>query len=185
MTAIKIIACGAVYFLVVFLLVIRRQARPALPWAVCIMSQVLCAVFFYDMTDFFKALFPPETFGYLGTGLPSGILCFGNLILIFVMFGPVMDRLSQKDEEDLPEADENDFRVVPLPTDITLNPSLAASAQEDSAPDVTMEFIEKMIADGRREEALKYLKMLAYYGKDEQTRMDASLKMAELNRVEA
>ncbi len=180
--AIKIIGCGAVYFLVVYLLVIRRQARPILPWTLCILSQVCCAVFFYDMVDISKRLFPPESYGYLGTALPSAILCFGNLLLIFHLFGSVMDRLEEKDAA--ADEEESDFRVVPLPTDITLNESLTVTAEEEAAPDITMDFIEKMIGEGRRDEALKYLKMLAYYGKDEQTRMDASLKMAELGKVE-
>lgn len=182
MTTIKIIGCGAVYFLTIYLFVIRRQVRPILPWSVCILSQVLCSVFFYDMVDISKQIFPAETYGYLGTALPSGILFFGNMILIFVMFGPVIDRLQRKEEGKT--AEESDFRVVPLPSDITLNPDLTADVSEEKTPDVTMEFIENMINEGRKDEALKFLKMLAYYGKDEQTRMDASLKMAELNRME-
>ena len=176
-TVIQIIACGIIYFLVVYLFVIRREARPIVPWSVCITSQVVCAVFFYNIVDFVKGFLPEERFGSLGMVIPSALMCTWNLLLIYIMFGRYMK--PPKDDEPERASVNEKFRVAPLPV---INAGGEASeAGEDGG--VTIAFIEDMIADGRRDEAVKYLKMLAYYGKDDQSRAEAKRMMAELNEA--
>ena len=172
----KILGCGIVYFLVVYLFVIRREARPIIPWAVCIISQVVCFVFFQDIMAYCKSVLP-DPFGMV---LPSATICFGNLALIITMFGPVLDRIKEKSEG--PEQEETEFRVAPLPNAMKQNAEQIAGKQNDDDED-SLAFIQKMIAEGRKDEALKYLKMLAYYGKDEQSRAEAAKMIAELNTV--
>ncbi len=180
MEILKIVACGVVYFLVVYLLVIRREARPIIPWAVCIASQVICSVFFYNLVDFFKRILPEEEYGNLGMVIPSGILCFGNLILIFVMFGIFMNSKQEKNT-DLSKKAES-FTAAPLANVLDMDSEKNESSVFSGKADVTMEYIRRMLADGRRDEAMKYLRMLAYYGKDEQAKAEAVRLMATINQ---
>lgn len=176
----KILGCGVVYFLVVYLFVIRRESRPILPWIVCILAQVIGTVFFFDIKEWFLTFLPAEQYGSLAMVIPSAVLCFGNLALIFFMFGKVLNNINEKNAEVVET--RQDFRIAPLP------PSFSAGAENVSASDgetdITIDFIRKMIADGRREEALKYLKMFAYYGKDDASRAEAKKLIDELNTAE-
>ncbi len=170
---IKVILCGIIYFLVVYLFIIRREARPIVPWTVCIISQVICAVFFYNLKDYCSAVLPAP----FGMVVPSAILCFGNIGLILLMFGHVMTVMAKKTAEPVKR---EEIRVAP----ITVAPMTAnrqkPAAEDDGDAAITISYIRKMIADGRRDEAYKFLKMLAFYGGDEQTRAEASELLAQL-----
>ncbi len=171
----QIIACGLVYFLVVYWFVIRREARPILPWAVCIIVQVVCFVFFQDIMAFGKSVLP----GQLGMVLPSAFICVGNILLIIAMFGPVLTMLENKHKVE--EREEKEFFVAPIPKALNNNAAQLNDSKNGGEGDITIDFIKKMIAEGRKDEALKYLKMLAYYSKDEQTRAEAAKLITELN----
>ena len=177
MQLLQILACGVIYFLIIYLFVIRREARPIIPWVVCILTQVVSIVFFYDVVALFKSFLPEEQYGSLGMVIPSALLCAVNLTVIFIMFGRVMDNINKKDAE--PVRKEEKIRIAPLPS--VVNQNAVREEKNDSESDITIPFIEKMIAEGRKDEALKYLKMLAYYSKDEQTKKEASELIAKLN----
>ncbi len=183
---IKILGCGVVYFLVVYLFIIRREARPIIPWSVCIASQVVCATLFDRIKGLARMLLPEAEFGSLSMVVSSAFLCLGNLILIFIMFGPVMNSIMGKNRENTQRKDE-EIVVAPLSSVINMNPgqTAAGGAPEAAGDDITLDFIEMMIREGRRDEALRYLKMLAYYGKDEQSRSGALKMIDELTRAEA
>lgn len=179
--AAKIIGCGIIYFLVVYLLVIRREARPILPWTVCIAVQSISTVFFYKIVGVVKGFLPEEQYGSLGMVIPSAMLFAVNIAVIFIMFGPVMNKIQNKNTTAV--ANEEEFRVAPLASVMSRNEPQPAAAGGIS-PDITIAFIRKMIAEGRKEEALKYLKMLAYCGKDEQSRKEAANMITELKATE-
>lgn len=174
----QIVACGVIYFLVVYLFVIRREARPILPWTVCIATQVVSTVFFQDAKEWvMENVFPPEEYGNLGMVIPSALLLVVNLTVIFIMFGNVMTKIKSKDIETATV--EEEFTITPLPS--VMSENVGVKAEEKSEEDDTLAFIEKMISEGRRDEAVKYLKMLAYYGKDEASRAEASKLLDQLN----
>ena len=176
----KIIGCGVIYFLIVYLFVIRREAQPVIPWTVCILTQVTSTVFFQRAVSLFKTFLPEDRFGSLGMVIPSAILCVGNFAVIFLMFGKYMSKLEEKNSE-RHEAPDN-IRVAPLPSVMPLGTENKNDAESDA--DITIDYIEKMIAEGRKDEAMKYLKMIAYYGKDEQSRSEALSLIASLTGPE-
>ena len=181
---VKILACGVVYFLGVYLVMIRRESQPVTPWLVCISAQVLCSVFFDRLKGFFNGIFSQMGIGNenLGMVVASAILFFGNMILIFIMFGVFMSK-KKAESNDIARRQE-EFRVAPVNILATPVPD-GQTAKSEVKTDITLDFIKKMIADGRTEEAKKYLKMLAYYGKDEQAKLEASALLANLTRTEA
>ncbi len=184
----KIVGCGIVYFLVVYLFVIRRESGPIIPWSVCIASQVVGTVLFMDIKEYVMAhILPPERFGNLGMVIPSACLCFGNAALIFVMFGIVLPKITAKKSSFSGNTKREEIRVAPLSSVIgTGAESVGArnSQESDEDADITIDFIRTMISQGRSEEARKYLKMLAYYGKDDATRKEAKELIAELGAAE-
>ena len=144
---------------------------------VCILTQVISIVFFYDVVALFKSFLPENKYGSLGMVIPSALLCIVNLSVIFIMFGRVMDNINKKDSE--PVRKEEKIRIAPLPS--TADRNAEREEKSSSESDITIPFIEKMISEGRRDEALKYLKMLAYYSKDDQTKQEASQLIEKLN----
>ena len=173
----QIVACGLLYFLVVYWFVIRRDARPIIPWAVCIITQVVCFVFFQEIMAFGKSVLP----GQLGMVLPSAVICFGNILLIIAMFGPVLDYMENKNKVE--EHEEKEFFVAPIPKAINGGDEQINVEKNNEDGDISIAYIEKMFAEGRKDEGLKYLKMLAYYSSDEKTRAEAAKMLAELNTV--
>ncbi len=182
---ILVIALGAVYYLIVYLAV-RRGGRPIIPWMVSVLAQVVSAVFYLPLSrriaDFLAPLAP--TAGYVVAAL---ILIALNYVIIVLSFKYLKPK--RPNFEDM-EAEMQDFELKPIETVPSsefirkVENATSSVVEEDTKDDrnneKVMEEIDGMIASGSMDDAVRYLKMVAYYGSNEELSNRAKEKLAEL-----
>lgn len=197
---INFVALVLVYFLLVYLFAIRRGGHKPLPWIVLILTQAASAYYFQTLCVY-SARLPflaqcSETVVMAVTGGVLALLNFLLILLINLLFSPRQKEAERQEfqlsPEDIPVADggaagpanppsrEPSPSVLDVPISFATEPAQTLGA--DSSLDESSIFgsIHRQIEAGQYDEAAKYLRMVAMFGKDPTAIQKAEQMLAEI-----
>lgn len=174
-----------VYFLLVYLLPVRRGRQPLLLWLFLILVQAASVFYFRTLCSYayhipFLAEFTDDIRQYIVVG----ILIVMNLILIFLL----NLAFHKKVDNDATDSSEVEMDIDNLQLNFTQEPvqhqddssNVLFTPETLSSPNVDeVEFfdsIQTMINSGQTDEATKYLRMVAFFGTNKSL-MDRAEKM--------
>lgn len=181
-------ALVVVYVLVVYLIAVRMQGQKPLPWLLLILVQ---AASIYHFKTLCRHISQIDFFTHLSeTGIramTSGILVAVNIFLILLMNFIFCPRESKKNNSEEFKFTAEDIPPIRYNTEkpSTINWDEAKTTTREEIPNITasesshttnsdgdkheletLDSIHKLINDGKKEEAIKYLRMAVMFGKD-------------------
>ncbi len=188
---IKFFALVFVYFLIIYLVAIRRKNQSLLVWLFLILQQAASLYYFQTFYSHLRLIpfFAPFS-DTVCTAVTAGFLVLINSFVILLV-----NFVMQKKERASVEHINAEVRVEDIP--------ITTSAREETPPLSGINFsreeppvqprqvfdedekkifasINDLIEKGQKEEAVKYLRMVAYFGTNEQSMNQAKQMLNEL-----
>ena len=196
------LALMIVYFLIVYLTAVRRNGQRVLPWLLLIIVQTASVYFFRPLRLRFLgvSLFAGASLTLVTCATAAVLLVLNFLIILLInrVFAPE-DALAEDDfnldADDITVGDKDgeelEFRLPvnlskpawePIGNDAAL--TVAERISEEMNTDQLLETVQMRIDAGETEEAIKYLRMVAFFEKDGEAVQKAKAMLAELQKQE-
>lgn len=172
-----------VYFLVVYLTAIRRGGQPMLPWIFLILLQAASLYYYEYAYEYVRNLpFLLQQPQIVCQGVTIGALVVVNILMILLLNLTTADRKKGADSQEFTLSSEE----IPPITTIEQNPAFRQETQQEDwqigiAPEESTETsanlnlddetifktIASLIDGGNQEAAIKYLRMVVFFGKND------------------
>lgn len=198
---VKFAAYVLVYFLIIYMTAIRRGGQPLLPWILLIVVQAL-SVFYFETVFLFIRQLPflmqqTNQFCQIVTIVILALLNFLLIILVNLLFErknaiseeqefwvdvdevPIMSMDFEKNKKSSQNSDAEEFQV-----DIPLSPVEEPPDDLNIDDETVLEKIQELIEGGNREDAIRYLRMVVYFGKNETIMEQAKQMLTEVQEQE-
>lgn len=198
---VKFAAYVLVYFLIIYMTAIRRGGQPLLPWILLILVQAVSAFYFETIFLFIRQLpfFMQQTnrFCQIVTIVGLALLNFLLIILVNLLFErknviseerefsvdvdevPIMPLDFEKETKPLQNSGTEEFQV-----DIPLSPIGEPPDDLNIDDETVLEKIQELIDSGNREDAIRYLRMVVYFGKNVSIVEQAKQMLTEVQEQE-
>lgn len=182
-----------IYFLIVYLTAIRRGGQKVLPWILRILAQAASLYYFRTLYMYAARLpFLAQYSEKICMLVVAGVLLLANVLLIFLLniaFSPKQQSNSENNnfpinvdeipiireeakaplKEAIPK-EEVPIEEIKTQSDVMPDPTTVKSDCDDDLCDIDMDeealflTIQKLIDEGKAQEASKYLRMVALFG---------------------